>query len=132
MSHVILLCTGRPMPLYGAQTRRVCTAGGVTVEEDGFSVQANEYYGQAVEELNFPMKPWRYQLDLEATAQDAALLRDYLEEHLRPGEQAQLWSVWVPRYPEDSLSWYRGGLDSLDREALALLENWNVCMTVER
>ena len=99
---------------------------------DGFSVQANEYYRQAVEELDFPMKPCRYELDLEPTDQDAGLLKQYLEQQLRPGEEVQLWSVWVPRYPEDGLSRYRGQWEELDREALTLLEGWNVCMTVER
>ena len=132
MSHVILLCADRPLPLYNSHTRRVRTEGAVTVERDGFSVQANEYYRQAVEELDFPMKPCRYELDLEATDRDAGLLRAYLEGQLRPGEEAQLWSVWVPHYPEDGLSRYRGRLEELDGEALAPLEGWNVCMTVER
>ena len=132
MSHVILLCADRPLPLYDPHARRVRVEGAVTVEGDGFSVQANEYYRQAVEELDFPMKPCRYELDLEPTDQDAGLLKRYLERHLRPGEEVQLWSVWVPRYPEDGLSRYRGRWEELDREALTLLEGWNVCMTVER
>lgn len=132
MSHVILLCADRPLPLYDPHARRVRVEGAVTVEGDGFSVQANEYYRQAVEELDFPMKPCRYELDLEPTDQDAGLLKQYLEQHLRPGEEVQLWSVWVPRYPEDGLSRYRGQWEELDREALTLLEGWNVCMTVER
>ena len=132
MSHVILLCADRPLPLYDPHARRVRAEGSVTVERDGFSVQANAYYRQAVEELDFPMKPCRYELDLEPTGQDAGLLRTYLERHLRPGEEVQLWSVWVPRYPEDGLSRYRGRLEDLDGDALAPLEGWNVCMTVER
>ena len=86
MSHVVLLCADRPLPLYDSHTRRARAEGAVTVEGDGFSVQANEYYRQAVEELDFPMKPCRYELDLEPTGQDAGLLRTYLERHLRPGE----------------------------------------------
>lgn len=136
MSHVILLCTDRPVPTREARTRRVRTVrdGGRTirVEEDGFSVQPNEYYDQAVEELNFPMKPCRYELDLRPAREDARLLKEYLEQNLAEGETAQLWSVWVPRYPEDGVSWYRGRWDDLDEEALTLLESWNVCMTVER
>ena len=132
MSHVILLCADRPLPLYDPHARRVRAEGAVTVERDGFSVQANAYYRQAVEELDFPMKPCRYELDLEPTDQDAGLLKQYLEQQLRPGEEVQLWSVWVPRYPEDGLSRYRGRWEELDREALTLLEGWNVCMTVER
>ena len=132
MSHVILLCADRPLPLYDPHIRRARTEGSVTVERDGFSVQANAYYRQAVEELDFPMKPCRYELDLEPTDQDAGLLKQYLEQQLRPGEEVQLWSVWVPRYPEDGLSRYRGQWEELDKEALTLLEGWNVCMTVER
>ena len=132
MSHVTLLCADRALPLYDSHTRRARGEGAVTVERDGFSVQANEYYQEAVEELNFPMRPCRYELDLEATEQDAALLKGYLENNLRPGEIVELWSVWVPRYPEDGLSRYRGRLEDLDEEALTLLERWNVCLTVER
>ena len=132
MSHVILLCADRPLPLYDSHARRVRAEGSVTLERDGFSVQANAYYRQAVEELDFPMKPCRYELDLRATTGDAEELHTYLEKNLCPGETVELWSVWVPRYPEDGLSRYRGRLDGLDREALAPLEGWNVCMTVER
>ena len=94
MSHVTLLCADRPLPLYDSHTRRIRTVsnGGHTirVEGDGFSVQANEYYQEAVEELNFPMRPCRYELDLEATEQDAALLKGYLENNLRSGEIVEL------------------------------------------
>ena len=136
MSHVTLLCADRPLPLQEAQTRRVRTVrdGGhtVQVEEDGFSVRPNEYYDQAVEELNFHMKRTRYELDLRSTPEDAAALRAYLEANLAPGETVELWSVWVPRYPEDELTWYRGRLANLDQEAIEPLGKWNTCITVER
>ena len=136
MSHVTLLCADRPLPLQEARTRRVRTLrdGGhiVQVEEDGFSVRPNEYYDQAVEELNFPMKGTRYELDLRATREDAQLLKSYLEQNLAPGETVELWSVWVPRYPEDRLTRYQGRLADLDREAIEPLEQWNTCITVER
>ena len=41
------------------------------------------------------MKPHRYELDLRATEQDAALLRDYLRQSCIPGEQVELWNLWV-------------------------------------
>ena len=131
MSHVTLLCADRALPLYDSHTRRARGEGAVTVERDGFSVQANEYYQEAVEELNFPMRPCRYELDLRATQQDTDLLRGHLERNLAPGEQAELWSVWVPRCPEDGLTRYRGRLEELDLETVELLEQWNVCITVE-
>ena len=136
MSHVTLLCADRPLPLQEPKTRRIRTVrdGGHTiqVEEDGFSVRPNEYYQHAVEELNFPMKGMRYELDLRAAPEDAAALRAYLEANLTPGETVELWSVWVPRYPEDGLARYRGRLPDLDREAIEPLEKWNTCITVER
>lgn len=136
MSHVTLLCADRPLPLQEPKTRRIRTVrdGGHTiqVEEDGFSVRPNEYYQHAVEELNFPMKGMRYELDLRAAPEDAAALRAYLEANLTLGETVELWSVWVPRYPEDGLTRYRGRLADLDREAIEPLEKWNTCITVER
>ena len=136
MSHVTLLCADRSLPLYPSCSRRtrIVRDGRTTiqVEEDGFSVQPNEYYDQAVEELGFPMKPHRYELDLRATTGDAEELHTYLEKNLCPGETVELWSVWVPRYPEDSLTRYQGRLADLDLDASAPLENWNICIAVER
>ncbi len=135
MSHVTLLAADKPLPLYDPGVRRIRTSGcggrAVAVEEDGFSVQEHRYYRDAVDELGLPMKPCRYELDLRGTQEDTDLLRGYLEQNLAPGERAELWSVWVPRYPEDGLARYRGRLADLDLETVALLEQWNVCITVE-
>ena len=95
MSRVILLCADHPLPLYAAQTRRVYFHRGVRYEEEGFSVQPHVYYRPAVDNLELSMKPHRYELDLRATEQDAALLRDYLRQSCIPGEQVELWNLWV-------------------------------------
>ena len=95
MSRVILLCADHPLPLYAAQTRRVYFHSGVRYEEEGFSVQPHVYYRPAVDNLELSMKPHRYELDLRATEQDAALLRDYLRQSCIPGEQVELWNLWV-------------------------------------
>ena len=80
MSAVTLLCAGRPLPLYDSGTRRVETSshGGYTVsiEVNGFSVQEHTYYREAVEDLGLTMKPCRYELALQATAEDAAAEED--------------------------------------------------------
>ena len=135
MSHVTLLASDRPLPLYDPGVRPQPTTGprghARTVEEDGFSVQEHRYYREAVEEMGLAMKPCRYELDFSATQQDTDLLRGYLERNLAPGEQVELWSVWVPRCPEDGLARYRGRLEELDLETVELLEQWNVCITVE-
>ena len=78
--------------------------------EDGFSVQTHKYYRQAVKELGLTMKSFQYELDLRATEEDAAQLRTYLEQHLRPGETAELWNLWVG--------------DVYKRQALDLARRW--------
>ena len=84
MSAVTLLCADRPLPLYDSGIRRVETSshGGhtVSIETNGFSVQEHTYYREAVEDLGLELKPYQYELDLQATEGDAAELRAYLEE----------------------------------------------------
>ena len=74
MSRVILLSAERPMPLYEPELRRMSVSGGFTVETPGFSVQTHEYYRDAVDDLGLEMKPFSYELNLEATVEDAEQL----------------------------------------------------------
>ena len=130
MSRMILLCADHPLPLYDSQTRRVDFRRGVRYEEDGFSVQPHVYYRPAVDDLELPMKPHRYELDLRATAQDAALLRDYLRQNCAPGEQVELWNLWVgdARVRAFRLA---GLLADLDADALTQLEEREqTCITL--
>ena len=130
MSRVILLCADHPLPLYDSQTRRVDFRRGVRYEEDGFSVQPYVYYRPAVDDLELPMKPHRYELDLRATAQDAALLRDYLRQNCAPGEQVELWNLWVG---DARIRVFRlaGPLTDLDADALTQLEEREqTCITL--
>ena len=130
MSRVMLLCADHPLPLYGSQTHRVYFRRGVRYEEDGFSVQPYVYYRPAVDDLELPMKPHRYELDLRATAQDAVLLRDYLRASCVSGEQVELWNLWVgdARARPFHLA---GPLADLDADALAQLEERDqTCITL--
>ena len=130
MSRVMLLCADHPLPLYDSQTRRVYFRRGVRYEEDGFSVQPHVYYRPAVDDLELPMKPHRYELDLRATAQDAALLRDYLRQNCAPGEQVELWNLWVG---DARIRVFRlaGPLTDLDADALTQLEEREqTCITL--
>ena len=121
MSRVILLCADHPLPLYAAQTRRVYFHRGVRYEEEGFSVQPHVYYRPAVDNLELSMKPHRYELDLRATEQDAALLRDYLRQSCIPGEQVELWNLWVGVDREDQVSRFQGELADLALDTLEQL-----------
>ena len=131
MSAVVLLCADRPLPLYGPGPGRAHAAGPAAAEGDGFSVQAHEYYRAAVEDLGLPMKPFRYELDLEATEGAAARLRAYLRKNLRPGEAVELWNLWVgdgavrPRR-------FSGALGDVAADTLEqLAEGSQTCLTVE-
>lgn len=65
------------------------------METDGFSVRPHEYYRGAVDELGLELKPFQYKLDLEATQEDVNALRGLSGRHCRPGEQVELWNLWV-------------------------------------
>ena len=132
MSRVILLCADHPLPLYAAQTRRVYFHRGVRYEEEGFSVQPHVYYRPAVDNLELSMKPHRYELDLRATEQDAALLRDYLRQSCIPGEQVELWNLWVGEGPARGV-YCSGRVENLAVDTLEQLEEQEqTCMTIER
>ena len=134
MSRVVLLCADHPLPLYGSGPRRVETSshGGYTVsiERNGFSVQEHKYYRGAVEDLGLSMKPCQYELDLDATEEDARQLRDYLARYGRPGEQVELWNLWVGDGEVRALH-LAGPLRALDRDTLEqLLEKDQTRMTI--
>lgn len=135
MSWVTLLAADHPATLYRAPEQRTRFVRiGVEqnpVREDGFSVLEHEYYRQAVDDLGYSMKPYQYEMNLRATPADLKYLRGYLEEHFAPGEEVELWGVWVGG-EEERPARFRGPLDGLDIEELERLERAApVCLTVE-
>ena len=130
MSAVTLLCADHSLPLYRSGSRRIRTAPSGPVAGDGFSVQTHKYYRQVVEELGLTMKPFQYELDLRATGEDAAQLRAYLETHLRPGETAELWNLWVSDIRVRAFR-LTGPLADLDADALVQMEEREqTCITL--
>lgn len=134
MSYVRLLAAGHPAPLYQPRERRIRQVSidgqQVSVEEDGFAVLAHEYYRQAVEDLGLTMKPYQYELDLRATESDLRQLRAYLAEHFAPGEEVELWGLWVGGEEERPVR-CRGPLDEFDMDTLEMLEEFRpVCLTI--
>ncbi len=95
MSCVIFLAADHPMPLYDPDLRRVTVSGSFTLEAPGFSVQAHEFFRDAVDSLGLEIKPFQYELNLGATHEDVEQLRTYLETNGTPGEQVELWNLWV-------------------------------------
>lgn len=135
MSYVRLLAADRPAPLYQSQEQRVRQVSidgqQVSVEEDGFAVLAHEYYRQAVEELGLSMKPYQYELDLRAAESDLRQLRAYLAEYFAPGEEVELWGLWVGGEEERPVH-YCGSLEEFDMETLKMLEEFRpLCLTIK-
>ena len=68
---------------------------------------------------------------LQATGEDAAQLRTYLEKHLRPGETAELWNLWVGDGPARAFR-FTGPLAALEPDTLEQLsEQAQTCLTIE-
>lgn len=100
------------------------------METAGFSIQAHEYYRQTAEELGLEMKSYQYKLNLDVAEQDAQQLRDYLTQHGKPGEQVELWNLWVGNVNVRAFH-PMGPLRDLDRDVLEqLFEKDQTCMTI--
>lgn len=123
MSRVMLLAADKPLPLCDRQTERTktVTVAGETITvafHAGFRVAEHGYYRAAVEELGWPMKPFVYELELEAHADDLAELKRYLAQYLVSGEAAELWNLWVGTDDLGRPTAYRGALAEFDMETL--------------
>ena len=76
------------------------------------------YYRQAVEELGYPMKPFRYEFSMENKENDLEHLRACLEANFSRGDTLELWSVWVGDVNKKCPPRFRGRLADFDLEAL--------------
>ena len=76
------------------------------------------YYRQAVGELGYPMRPFRYELSLENKEKDLENLRSCLEKNFSSRETLELWSVWVGDVNKKCPPRFRGRLADFDLEAL--------------
>ena len=123
MSSVILLAADHPMPSYDPGLQRASVSGGCTVTAPGFSIQPHVYYRDSVAALDLDMKPYRCELDVAATEEEAALLRTYLESNGSQGEQVELWHLWLGDDRSTHISRFHGPLSSLDQETLDQLCN---------
>lgn len=120
MSRVYILAADKELPLCDFQEPRTSYSNRYAVTFDqGFKVEPLHYYRQAVDELGWPMKPFRYEFVMEKEETDLVNLRAYLTENFSSGEVLELWSAWLsgdvnkkcpPRY--------RGRLADFDLEAL--------------
>lgn len=119
MSRVYILAADKELPLCDFQKPRASHAGGYAVTlQRGFKVESLHYYRHAVEELGYPMKPFRYELSLEKEEEGLTNLRACLEANFSPGETLELWNVWVGDVDKKCPTRFRGRLEDFDMEAL--------------
>lgn len=125
MSHVNLIAGDKVLPLCDKKEFRdhTSTVGGKTYTvgfDCGFSVSPHEYYRDAVDALELEIKPFRYWLDFEVCQADLDHLLAYLRENFNPGEEVELWSLWVGS-GGGKVRRYRGKLPEFDLETLGML-----------
>ena len=124
MSQVLLIAADHPLPLCSRQQQRtkVFTVSGETFSiaaAAGFCVSEFSYYREAVESLGYEIKPYRYELELENCKEDLAHFMEYLSQHFSPGEEAELWNLWVGSDNEGHPHRYRGSFSDFDEAALS-------------
>ncbi len=118
MSRVYVLAADRELSLRDCQQPHTRGRGISVTFPSGFKVEPLDYYRQAVEYLGYPMKSFRYELELEKEETDLENLRTYLEEHFSQGETLELWSVWVGDVNQKCPPRFRGRLADFDMDAL--------------
>ena len=94
MSHVILIAADKELPLLDHE-RETSYENHRFTYANGIRVLEHEYYRWAVDELGHAMKPCQYELDVVQHETDLRSLIDYLKENFSPGEEVELWSLWV-------------------------------------
>ena len=126
MSHVNLIAADKELPLCDRQEFRESPSAvpgsepimiGFTC---GFIVAPHEYYRYAVDGLDIEMKPFQHALDFQVCQTDLDHLLAYLRENFFPGEEVELWSLWVGSGAGGARH-YRGKLSEFDLDTLGML-----------
>ena len=127
MSHVCLIAADKELPLCDKQEYREST---VTVPNNehvtigctrGFAVMEHSYYRDSTDCLDYEMKPFQYELTPERCETDLNHLLTYLRENFSPGEEVELWSLWVGDGHGERPIRYRGRLSEFDLDTLGML-----------
>lgn len=126
MSHVNLIAADKELPLCDKQEFRESTVTvpgcePVTVGcTCGFVVAPHEYYRNAVDGLSIEMKPFQYELDFQVCQTDLDHLLAYLKDNFSPGNEVELWSLWVG-LGGGKVHRCRGKLPEFDLDTLGML-----------
>ena len=132
MSHVCILAADKKLPLCSRQEMRTVQSRNTAITfQQGFQLEELIYYHQAVADLNYPMKPFLYELSLEENELDLRNFRRYCAENFSQGETLELWSVWVGDVNQKIPPHYRGTFQDFDMEALKqFLSAKEICLTI--
>ena len=127
MSRVYLIAADKELPLCDKQEYR---ERAVTIPNgkhftigctSGFRVEEHSYYRDSTDFLDYEMKPFQYELSLEQCETDLNRLLTYLRENFSPGEEAELWSLWLGSGHGERPIRYRGRLSEFDWDTLGML-----------
>lgn len=121
MSHVHLIAADKELPPCDKQEFREHSSSGFALGfTSGFIVMPHEYYRAAVDGLDLAMKPFQYELNFDPCQTDLDHLLAYLRENFAPGEEVELWSLWVGD-GGGRVRHYRGRLSEFDLDTLGML-----------
>ena len=127
MSHISLIAADKELPLCDRQEyreRTIAIPGNrrITVKGPcGFKMTDHSYYRDSTDCLDYDMKPFQYELSLEKCETDLNHLLTYLRENFAPGEEVELWSLWVGDGHGEHPIRYRGRLSEFDLDTLGML-----------
>ena len=127
MSHISLIAADKELPLCDRQEHRESTVAVSNSEHFtigftcGFAVTEHSCYRDSTDCLGFEIKPFQYELSLENCETDLNHLLAYLRENFSPGEEAELWSLWVGSGGGERPIHYRDGLSEFDLDTLGML-----------
>ena len=83
-------------------------------------VVPHKYYRDSVDDLGVDIKPFQYELSFENCQAGLDRLLAYLRENFAPGEEVELWSLWVGS-GAGRVHHYRGRLSEFDLDTLGML-----------
>ena len=133
MSWVMILAADKPLPLCNRQEARTNTIkiGGKEHSISavlGFQIIEHSYYRSCVDEFEYPLKPYQYEMDLYEDDTDFQHLRNYLQENFVPGETVELWNICLSDWEGKTCPSRRcGTLEEFDREAMGILFKYEEC-----
>ena len=136
MSRVLLVAADKSLPLCShceIRTKTVVVEGTAhTISfPRGFQISEHSYYRDCVNHFGYPIKPFQYELDLDAEETDLLHLKDYLRENFLFGDKVELWSIWVSDFPGRKQIRIHKSLSELDLSCLEqLLQADDLCITV--